>query len=52
MLPTSLRQRNLIHRARYLLARVPKHAQAGVKAEYWAAIFGDIGAAPGTAAGG
>jgi putative transposase len=45
----SLRQRCVIHRARNLLARVPKHAQSEVKAEYWA-IFSDIEAAPGTAA--
>jgi putative transposase len=32
----SLRQRCAIHRARNLLARVPKHAQSEVKAEYWA----------------
>lgn len=37
----SLRQRCLIHRARNLLAKVPVHAQAKVKAEYWA-IF-DLG---------
>jgi transposase-like protein len=34
--PRSLRQRCLIHRARNLLAKVPKHAQAQVKAAYWA----------------
>lgn len=45
----SLQQRCTIHRARNLLARVPKHAQADVKADYWA-IFDDIEAAPGTAA--
>jgi transposase-like protein len=32
----ALRQRCLIHRARNLLAKVPKHAQADVKADYWA----------------
>jgi transposase-like protein len=48
-LDTSLRQRCLIHRARNLLAKVPKHAQGEVKAEYWR-IFDDIDAAPGTAA--
>ncbi len=42
----SLRQRCLIHRARNLLAKVPKHAQGKVKAEYWA-IWDDITAAPG-----
>lgn len=34
--PSSARQRCLIHRARNLLARVPKHAQAQVKTEFWA----------------
>ena len=32
----ALRQRCLIHRARNVLAKVPKNAQAGVKADYWA----------------
>jgi putative transposase len=32
----ALRQRCLIHRARNLLAKVPKHAAAEVKADYWA----------------
>ena len=45
----SLRQRCAIHRARNLLAKVPAHAQAKVKAEYWA-IFDDIDAEPGSAA--
>jgi transposase-like protein len=31
-----LRQRCLLHRCRNLLAKVPKHAQAEVKAAYWA----------------
>jgi transposase-like protein len=35
-LPRSLRQRCLIHRARNILAKIPKHAQADVKAGYWA----------------
>jgi putative transposase len=35
-LPGSLRQRCLIHRARNILAKVPRHAQAEVKAAYWA----------------
>ena len=48
-LGASARQRCLIHRARNLLAKVPKHAQAQVKAEFWA-IFDDIGAGPGSAA--
>jgi putative transposase len=42
----SLRQRCVIHRARNLLAKVPVHAQAKVKADYWA-IFDDIDAEPG-----
>lgn len=46
VLARSLRQRCLIHRARNLLAKVPKHAQGKVKAEYWA-IFDDISAPPG-----
>jgi putative transposase len=45
----SLRQRCLVHRCRNLLARVPKHAQAEVKAAFWA-IFDDIDAEPGEAA--
>jgi len=35
-LARSLRQRCLIHRARNVLAKVPEHAQAEVKAAYWA----------------
>src|SRR6266540_2128870 len=46
VLSASLRQRCLIHRARNLLAKVPKHAQEQVKAEYWA-IFDSIDAPPG-----
>jgi transposase-like protein len=49
VLAESLRQRCLIHRARNILAKVPKHAQAQVKAEFWR-IWDDIDAAPGTAA--
>ena len=49
VLPDSLRQRCLIHRAWNLLAKVPKHAQAKVKAEYWA-IFDGIEEEPGEAA--
>jgi len=45
VLARSLRQRCLIHRCRNVLAKVPKSAQAEVKAEYWK-IF-DIDAAPG-----
>jgi transposase-like protein len=33
---TALRQRCLVHRARNVLAKVPKNAQAEVKADYWA----------------
>ena len=47
--PRTLRQRCLVHRARNLLAKVPKHAQAEVKAAFWA-IFDDIAADPGPAA--
>jgi transposase-like protein len=47
--PRSLRQRCLVHRARNLLAKVPKHTQAEVKAAFWA-IFDDIDADPGPAA--
>ncbi|EUA44536.1 transposase, Mutator family protein [Mycobacterium xenopi 3993] len=32
----ALRQRCLIHRARNILAKVPKNAQADIKADYWA----------------
>lgn len=32
----ALRQRCLVHRARNLLAKIPKNAQAEVKADYWA----------------
>jgi len=42
----SLRQRCLVHRARNLLAKVPTHAQAEVKAAFWQ-IFDDIDAEPG-----
>ncbi len=45
----SLRQRCLLHRARNLLAKVPAHAHAKVKAEFWA-IFDDLKASPGEAA--
>jgi transposase-like protein len=48
-LPDSLRQRCLIHRARNILAKVPKHAQGEVKAEFWG-IFNGIEAEPGSAA--
>jgi len=46
--PRSLRQRCLIHRARNVLAKVPKHAQAEVKAAFWQ-IF-DLDTDPGQAA--
>ena len=39
--PASLRQRCLVHRARNTLAKVSAHAQAEVKADFWA-IF-DVG---------
>jgi putative transposase len=45
----SLRQRCLVHRCRNLLAKVPTHAQAEVKAAFWK-IFDDIDAEPGQAA--
>jgi putative transposase len=34
--PRSQRQRCLVHRERNMLAKIPKHAQAQVKADYWA----------------
>jgi putative transposase len=43
---TSLRQRCLVHRARNLLAKVPTHAQAEVKAAFWQ-LFDDLTAEPG-----
>jgi transposase-like protein len=45
----SLRQRCLVHRARNLLAKVPAHAQATLKAEFWQ-VFDGIDAEPGKAA--
>jgi putative transposase len=42
----SLRQRCLVHRARNLLAKVPTHAQAEVKAAFWQ-VFDDLTAEPG-----
>jgi putative transposase len=48
-LSESLWQSCIIHRVRNLLARVPKHAQSDVKADYWA-IFDRIEHEPGTAA--
>ena len=35
-MPGALRQRCLVHRSRNILAKVPKNAQAAVKADYWA----------------
>jgi putative transposase len=35
-LGAALRQRCLVHRARNVLAKIPKNAQAEVKADYWA----------------
>jgi putative transposase len=49
VLPTSLRQRCLVHRARNLLAKVPVGAQAEVKAAFWQ-IFDDIDQPPGQTA--
>ena len=46
VLAKSLRQRCLIHRARNVLAKVPKAAQAEVKAEFWK-IFDEIDAPAG-----
>src|SRR5271157_5017604 len=43
----ALRQRCLIHRARNVLAKVPKDAQADVKADYWAIFDLPDGIAPG-----
>jgi len=44
----SLRQRCLIHRGRNLLAKVPAHAQAEIKAAYWAIFDTDgLTTAPG-----
>ena len=48
-LPQSLRQRCLIHRARNILAKVPTHAEAKVKANYCAIFEGieeEAGSAP------
>jgi len=45
VLAPSLRQRCLIHRARNVLAKVPKSVQSEIKAEYWK-LF-DIDAEPG-----
>jgi putative transposase len=44
--PRSLRQRCAIHRARNVLAKVPKAAQAEVKAAYWQ-LFDVCGVEPG-----
>jgi transposase-like protein len=41
----SLRQRCLIHRCRNVVAKVPKHAEAEVKAAFWS-IFDDIDEPP------
>lgn len=43
----ALRQRCLIHRARNILAKVPKNALAQVKADYWAIFDVPEGIAPG-----
>lgn len=34
-MPAALRQRCLIHRCRNIVAKVPKHAQGDIKADYW-----------------
>jgi transposase-like protein len=47
--PAALRQRRLVHRVRNVLAKVPIHAQAEVKAAYWQ-VFDDIELPPGQAA--
>ena len=47
--PAAVRQRCLVHRARNVLAKVPVHAQAEVKAAYWQ-IFDDIQLPPGQGA--
>ncbi len=49
-LPHALRQRCLIHRARNLLAKVPKNVQDEVKAAYWAIFDVPDNIAPGQAA--
>lgn len=49
-LPRSLRQRCLIHRARNILAKVPKHAQGEVKAAYWSIFDIPTDVEPGDAA--
>jgi putative transposase len=43
----ALRQRCLIHRARNVLAKVPKNAQEQVKADYWAIFELPVDVAPG-----
>lgn len=45
----SARQRCLIHRARNIVAKVPKHVQEEIKAAFWS-IFDDIDAPAGEAA--
>ncbi|MGH7759461.1 MAG: IS256 family transposase, partial [Candidatus Dormibacteria bacterium] len=48
--PASLRQRCLIHRARNIVAKVPRSAQGEVKAAYWAIFDLDEAYGPGEAA--
>lgn len=43
---TSLRQRCLVHRARNVLAKVPKMHRDAIKGEFWA-LFDDVDAGPG-----
>jgi transposase-like protein len=49
-LTRSLRQRCLIHRARNILAKVPAHVQAEIKAAYWAMFDIPDDVQPGAAA--
>ncbi len=49
VLPTSARQRCLVHRSWNVLAKVSKADAAEVKADFWA-IFDDVDAEPGEAA--
>jgi transposase-like protein len=49
-MPHALRQRCLVHRARNLLAKVPKNAQEEVKVAYWAMFDVPDDIAPGQAA--
>jgi putative transposase len=46
-MPAALRQRCLIHRARNVLSKIPKNAQAEVKADYWKIFEVPEGVEPG-----